>query len=59
MKSIGMFSGYCEELRRLLDKMDDKEYGKFNSSESNRNLINYIGYKRKESEHHGSKNQCE
>lgn len=45
-KSEMMFSGYCEDLRRLLDKMDDKEFGKFNSSENNRNLINYIGYKR-------------
>jgi hypothetical protein len=55
MKSIGMFSGYCEDLRRLLDMLTDEQYyAELEANGKLQNVVNYIGYKRKESEHHGS-----
>lgn len=52
MKSIGMFSGYCEELREIIDKMSDEEYAK--EAKDNAEILNFIGYKRK-----GEKNDKE
>lgn len=48
MKSIGMFSGYCEDLRRLLDMLTDEQYyAELEANGKLQNVVNYIGYKRK------------
>jgi len=60
MKSVGMFSGYCEDLRRLLDMLTDEQYAaEMEDNAELRLCVEYIGYKRKrkESEHYGSKNK--
>lgn len=45
-KSEMLFSGYCETLRQMFDKMSDEEFEAETANEHAQEMLNSIGYKR-------------
>jgi len=45
-KSEMLFSGYCETLRQMFDKMSDEEFEAETANEHAREMLASIGYKR-------------